>query len=292
MKWLEIALAALLHAPILALLAVSFGLGHRFGARCEIWAGAAAVVGAVFGAWLGDVTGIGPVANAAIAVPAVFAVAYLCGVFVTTRPEIGADPTRLFTASALRAVAAVGVLVVWRGDAPVAVADLVERWELFGGPAISREAVTTAAVALVALLVVAGLVTVSRFRVRLVVMDRAPELLVRAGHDARQVSALFGALTAAAAALAGILASRHSPVAPTSALALTVIGAEIAMLGGLGSIVGALGAAVVVSLLADLGNEFRGGWGTLAVHVLVFSVLLPRRGNVGRWSASYWEVAR
>jgi branched-chain amino acid transport system permease protein len=290
-KWLDITLAALLHAPILALLAVAFGLGQRFGVRCEVWAGAAAVVAAVTGGWLGDVTGIGPVPNAAIAVPLVFAVAYLLGVFVTTRPEIGGDPTRLFTVSALLAVAAVSVLLVWRGDAAVAVSDLIEGWELFGGPSISREAVITAIVALVGLAALAAVVTISRFRMRLVVMDRAPELLERAGHDARQVSALFGALTASAAALAGILASRHSPLAPTSALALTVLGAETAMLGGLGSISGALGAALVVSLLADLGNEFRAGWGTLAVHLLVLAVLVGRRGFVGRWSESPWEVA-
>ncbi|MEZ5262047.1 MAG: hypothetical protein R2755_09760 [Acidimicrobiales bacterium] len=41
-------------------------------------------------------------ANAAAVVPLVFGAAYLLGVFVTTRPEIAGDPTRLVTASAVR----------------------------------------------------------------------------------------------------------------------------------------------------------------------------------------------
>lgn len=292
MRWVDIAIEALLRAPTLALLAMAFGLGQRFGARCELWGGAAAVAAAVVAGWFSGISSLGPVANAAAVVPLVFGAAYLLGVFVTTRPEIAGDPTRLVTASALCAVAAVAVLVLWRGDDAVAATGGGHLRELFGGPSLSTDSLADAVVALAAIAALSAIVTVGRLRVRLVVMDRAPELLTRTGHDARHVSALFGALTAAAAALAGILAGRHGGVAPTAAVALTVAGVETALLGGLGSIPGALGAAVVLSLLGALGDEFRAGWGALAVHALVVLVLFARQGNVGRWSTARWEVAR
>lgn len=292
MRWVDSVLAALLDAPVLALLALSFGLGRRFGARTEVWAGAAAVAGAVAAGGLSELTDLGPIANAAVVVPAVFGAAYLLGVCLTTRPEVSGDATRLFIASALAAIAVVGLLVVWRGDDVVRTAVGGSRLDLVAGASVGVEAVIAAVVAVGAIVALAVLVTASRFRVRLLVMDRAPELLQRAGHDARQASALFGALTAGAAALAGVLGSRHSAVAPTSAVQLTVLGAEVALLGGLGSIPGAATAAVVLSLATGVGNEFRAGWGTLAAHAVVLAVLLVRQGNVGPWGESHLEVAR
>lgn len=292
MRWVDLVIEALLRAPTLALLALAFGVGQRFGARCELWGGAAAAVAAVGAGWLSSATGLGPVANAAAVVPLVFGAAYLLGVFVTTRPEIAGDPTRMFTASSLLAVAAVAVTVLWRGDDPVAATGGGNLRELFGGPSVSVDSAVDAAVASAAILALGALVTLSRFRVRLVVMDRAPELLVRAGHDARQVSALFGAVTASAAGLAGVLAARHGALTPTAAVALTVAGAETALLGGLGSIPGAIGAAAVLSLLGTLGDEVRQGWGGLAVHAVVLVVLFARQGHVGRWSTPRWEAAR
>lgn len=293
MRWFDVALATLTDAPVLALLALSFGLGRRFGARTEVWAGAAAVVAVVAGGWLTTITNLGPVPNAAAVVPVVFGGTYLLGVFITTRPEISGDATRLFTASALVGIAAVGLLVMWRGDAPVGPALADATITIFGGPTIAVEAIVTAVVALGAIAAMTLLVTVSRFRIRLVVVDRAPELLQRAGHDARHVSALFGALTASAAALAGILSARHGAIAPSSAVQLTVLGVETALLGGLGSIPGALGAATLLSLVTGMGNEYRAGWGSLAGHLVVLAVLLIRQGAVGPWREPVqWEVVR
>lgn len=292
MRWADSALAALLDAPVLALLALSFGLGRRFGARSEVWAGAAAVAAAVAAGWTGGVTGLGPIANAAIVVPAAFGVAYLLGLLLTTRPEVATDPTRLVAASALAAIATVGLLVVWRGDAPVLNAVGGDRLDLPAGASVAVEAVVAAVVASAAVVGLVLLVATSRLRVRFGVMDRAPELLQRAGHDARQVSALFGAITAAAGALAGILLSRQSAVAPTSAVQLTVLGAETAMLGGLGSVPGAATAAVVLSLVTGLGNEGRAGWGTFGAHAIVLFVLLVRQGRIGPWRETALEVAR
>lgn len=292
MRWLEAALAALLHAPVLALLALSIGLGQRFGARNEVWGGAAAAAAAVGAAAFGSISGLGSMANATLVVPAVFCAAYLLGVFITTRPEVTGDQTRSFTASALVATAVIGLLVVLRGDDPVAFDGSESVWKVLGGPVVSAAAVFSAVVACAAVVVLAVVVTMSRFRVRLVVMDRAPALLQRAGHDARHVSALFAALTASAGALGGVLASRQQDVAPTGAVQLTMLGAEVALLGGLGSIPGALGAATTLALVSGLGNEFRAGWGTLAGHVLVLAVIALRQGNVGRWSASSMELAR
>lgn len=279
MKWLELAIAAVLDAPALALLGLSFGLGQRFGARSQLWwSGAAAVVAAVSAAWLGNFTGLGSVANAAAVVPVVFAAAYLLGVVCTSRPEVANDNTRVATASVLVAVTVVATLVLWRGDGPVAPIERGGEWVILDGPSLVRSSLVDAIVAGAGIVVLAVLVSVPRLRVRLLVMHRAPELLTRVGHDARQITALFGALTASAAALAGILLARDGAVAPTTAVSLSVLGVEVALLGGLGSFTGVLTSAAVLSLLTSLGNEFRVGWGSLAGHLLVVAMVAWRPG--------------
>ena len=77
------------------------------------------------------------------------------------------------------------------------------------------------------------------------------------------------------------------------AVQLTVLGAETAMLGGLGSVPGAATAALVLSLVTGLGNEGRAGWGTFAAHAIVHRN--PRTGlasakNTGAPIAMAWPA--
>lgn len=80
-------------------------------------------------------------------------------------------------------------------------------------------------------------------------------------------------MTASCGALAGVLLARHQALAPLSAVGLTVLGVEVALLGGPGSFAGALGAGGALSLVGAMGDEYRQGWGTLAGHVMVVAVL-------------------
>lgn len=271
---MSLAIEALLLAPALALLGLGFGVGDRFGASLAVWPGVAAVTASVLSEGLASRTGLDPLAAAVLIVPLIFMVAFGLGMVLTSRADLVADPARHVTATVLVAVGVVALTVLWRGQDPLPLlAEAADPVTILGGPTISRASLITAALGLVATALLGVTLQLRRVRVRLAVLGRAPELLAVSGHDQRQVSALFAALTAACGALAGVLLARHQALTPLSAVGLTVVGAEVALLGGPGSFAGAFGAGAALSLVGALGNEFRDGWGTLAGHVLVLAVL-------------------
>ncbi|MFN0025937.1 MAG: hypothetical protein ACKV2O_01960 [Acidimicrobiales bacterium] len=274
MSWLALALEALLVAPALALLGLGFGVGDRFGVPMSLWPGATAVVGAVLGEGLASRTGVSPLLALMVVVPLVFALVFGLGLVLTSRPDLGNDPVRHSAASVLVAAAALAVVVLWRGDGPLPMlAGDQPSLTILSGPTISRASLISAAAGLLAIGVLGAILQVRRVRVRLAVLGRAPELLTVSGHDQRKVSAAFGALTACCGAVAGVLLARHQTLTPLSAVGLSVVGVEVALLGVSGSFAGALGAGAALSLVGAMGNEFRDGWGTLAGHLLVVAVL-------------------
>ncbi len=283
---------AMLDAPLAALLAVGVGLGYRVGGRTEWWPGTAAVVTAAGAAAVDVATGAGPTALLLAPAAAVVAAAtVVSGAAAMARwrlwwPEqVAADPVGHFASVALPLVAVVSLVVAVRGEGP-AVLSSGSATVTVVGVVVERGAVLAALMA-AAVLVAVGLVVRRRWwHAPLTAALQAPALLQRTGRDPRLVLARLTALSVAVGAMAGVLWARQGEIAPLDMVTITVTAAEAGVLGGLGSVPGAFGAAVVLSLVRALGDEARPGLGALGVHLLVIVVVAARRGRIGPWGAA------
>src|SRR5206468_8671996 len=91
----------------------------------------------------------------------------------------------------------------------------------------------------------------------------------------RWVTAVF-AIGVALAALAGVLAAPMRNVAPLMGSELIILTFAVVVIGGLGSIVGAVTAGFLIGVLASLGAVFNPAFENVIVFALMAVVLLLR----------------
>lgn len=97
------------------------------------------------------------------------------------------------------------------------------------------------------------------------------------GIDVRTAFTLVFTIGGAAAGLGGVLASHHfGYVSPMLGQTLLIFAFIVTVIGGLGSLIGAAVASVLVALLQQFANYYAGGTGDFAVVVLLALVLLTR----------------
>lgn len=104
------------------------------------------------------------------------------------------------------------------------------------------------------------------------------------GIDVRNAFTLVFTIGGAAAGLGGVLASHYfGYVSPLLGQTLLIFAFIVTVIGGLGSLIGAAVASVLVALLQQFANFYLGGTGDFAVVVLLAVVLLTRpSGLMGR----------
>jgi branched-chain amino acid transport system permease protein len=85
------------------------------------------------------------------------------------------------------------------------------------------------------------------------------------------------ALTGGMAGLASVLLSQTYYIAPFSGLTPLIKGVSIALCGGLGSVQGAVIAAILLGLVEALTNKFLGGQFVLMTQFLVIILVLMIR---------------
>jgi branched-chain amino acid transport system permease protein len=120
--------------------------------------------------------------------------------------------------------------------------------------------------------------------------------VVRATSDDAEIVALMGvnkrrvfsgvmALSAALAALAGMLLAMRSSITPFSGAERLLIAFEVVVIGGLGSIWASLLGGLVLGLVHAISFRFDPGSGLLYGHLLLLSILLIRpQGLAGKRS--------
>lgn len=97
------------------------------------------------------------------------------------------------------------------------------------------------------------------------------------GIDVRKAFTLVFSIGGAAAGVGGVLASHYfGYVSPTLGGSLLIFAFIVTIIGGLGSLVGAAIASVVVAVLQQFANFYLGGTGDLVVVLLLAVVLLVR----------------
>ena len=104
------------------------------------------------------------------------------------------------------------------------------------------------------------------------------------GIDVRNAFTLVFTIGGAAAGVGGVLASHYfGYVSPLLGQTLLIFAFIVTVIGGLGSLIGAAVASVLVGVLQQFANYYLWGTGDLAVVVLLAAVLLVRpSGLLGR----------
>jgi branched-chain amino acid transport system permease protein len=136
-------------------------------------------------------------------------------------------------------------------------------------------------------LILAGLMYVTIQKTRFGMMIRAaasnPEMASSLGLDIRWIHALVFAAGVALAAFAGMVAAPVSSVFPGMGNQVLIVCFVIVVIGGIGSLKGALIAALLIGFADTFGKVLVPEFASIAVYLLMAVVLLFRpRGLFGR----------
>ncbi len=137
-------------------------------------------------------------------------------------------------------------------------------------------------------LAAAGAMRWTRFGSALRAASADPETASTMGIDVRHLYAVTFGIAAALAAVAGVVVGVGLSITPTSGLAFLTIGFTVVVLGGMGSMLGTLAAAIVVGLAQSFGGAVFGPVYQLLTVYLLFILLLWLRpqGLFGRRRAA------
>jgi branched-chain amino acid transport system permease protein len=125
--------------------------------------------------------------------------------------------------------------------------------------------------------------TASGLHVRAV--SRDPSVARMMGIDADRLSLLVTSLSAAFAGVAGVLAGPYLSVDPGMDVSMIVSCLIIVVIGGAGSIAGAIVAALLFGFVQVAGSVFLPDLAALAPYALLMVVLLIAPGGIGRGRA-------
>lgn len=122
----------------------------------------------------------------------------------------------------------------------------------------------------------------TRFGVWLRAAVDHPATAATLGIPIRVVQCATFAFGAALAALGGVLGAELMPLEPYYALKYLVLVLVVVAVGGMGSLMGALAAAVLLGMLETATNYFTEGWGSIAFFVAMALLLVWRPNGLLR----------
>jgi branched-subunit amino acid ABC-type transport system permease component len=156
------------------------------------------------------------------------------------------------------------------------------RWKLFGVN-LTADKIGIVACSLLMLAVVVMWMRSSRRGLEIRAMMMNPHAASIVGIGIRRTGIYVMGLTGAMAGLAAVLLSQTYYIAPFSGLTPLIKGVSIALCGGLGSVQGAVIAAILLGVVEALTNKFLGGQYVLMTQFLfIILVLIVRpRGIAG-----------
>src|SRR5205807_2149671 len=177
------------------------------------------------------------------------------------------------------------VIAVWGNDArPVAAPGWLGQTTGILGAHIPNDQWLEIATAVAVLIGLNAFLRRTRYGliIRAGVENRA--MVTALGIDVRRAFTLVFAIGGMCAALAGVLSNVYfSTVDPQRGTSLLIFAFIVVVIGGLGSLRGTAGAAVVVGLVQQYANYYASsGLGDLSVVLLLGLVLLARPGGLSR----------
>lgn len=103
-----------------------------------------------------------------------------------------------------------------------------------------------------------------------------PETVQLMGVDNHRIHALAMAMAMAAVAVGGIFLAMHTSLGPSDGSLRLLYAFEAVIIGGLGSLWGAMAGGMVLGVAQAIGHKLDPGWGTLAGHLAFLAVLVLR----------------
>ncbi len=288
---LQIIANGLLIGGLYALLAV--GLTLIFGVlRVVNFAHGEFMMLGMYGAyWLWVIYGFDPYLGVFIVVPAVFLLALLLARLIV-QPAIGApEVTVVFATLGLSIVLQNAALSLWSADIRSVTTGYTGLAVTVGGVRLSVAMLVSFAVALL----LAGALwlfltrTLQGKAIQAVAQDRRAAALM--GIDVNRVYLLTFAVAVAAAAAMGVLVAPLFSIFPRVGQSYIITAFVIVVLGGLGSIPGAVIAALLIGIVHSAAGFLIGtAWAELAYFIVFLLVLLVRpQGLFGRRGAEVYR---
>jgi len=252
---------------------VSVGLSLIFGVlRIVNFAHGEFVMLGMYGAYvLHSALGLDPLVSLLVLGPVFFVFGALVQHLLLRRVLAAPDLAQIFLTVGLSIVLANAALLVFGADYRSVSVPYGDAYLSFGAIILPW----TRIIAFAGAAILAGLLTLFLSRtdlgrtMRAAAQDREVAMLL--GIDPDRVFLVAFGLGAALAAAAGVLLVTFFPVSPTAGTQFGLIAFVVVILGGLGSLGGALAAGLVVGVVESLGRFYlQGDWAL----TLVFSVLL------------------
>ena len=174
--------------------------------------------------------------------------------------------------------------LIYFGPRPKALPEFFGYWKIeFLGTTLTSDKIGIVFCSILMLLVVVFWMRGSRRGLEIRAMMMNPQAASIVGIGIRSTGIYVMAVTGAMAGLAAILLSQTYYLSPFGGVVPLIKGVSIALLGGLGSVQGAVIAAILLGLVEALTNKFLGGQYVLMTQFLVIiAVLIVRpRGISG-----------
>jgi branched-chain amino acid transport system permease protein len=276
-KFVALLASGIAYGAILALVALGFVVLFKATGVVNFAHGDLVTLGTYVAIWGTDSLGLPSVVAYVLAIVALFAVGVAIE-RVAYAPLRSRPPLVVVIATLAAAVVIEGVIAVWQGSTPKPLASPAgnRTWELFGAHiALQRVVIVIVAAIVIAALLWAFQRTSFGRQVRALAAD--PEAARLYGIRVRLISLTAFGLSAALAALAGVLVAPLSAADNTFGFNLMIDSFAAAVLGGFGSLGGIVAGSLVIGLVQQVvGGYIFTSYSDILPFVIMFGVIVVR----------------
>ncbi|OFW56735.1 MAG: hypothetical protein A2133_12185 [Actinobacteria bacterium RBG_16_64_13] len=281
----DIIITGLLLGGIFALVSVGLSLQYGVGRVLNVAHGEFIMIGAFVTFWLFSSINLNPIVSIVITAPLIFVIGWLLHATLFRRLMHNAPNLDVFEGQSM--LAAFGLLYVAQNIARIIWGSQTYQVNYMNTTVTGAQIPLNRLVALAVVIVVgvAFYLFLARTRMGKAIRSSAqdPTTAGLMGVDINSVLAICFGLGLAMAGIAGSLISFVYPIQTSMGLQYTVIAMIVVVLGGLGSITGAMIGGVILGIVSQLVTHFQPTWTMIAYYVVFVVLLLARpKGIMGK----------
>jgi branched-chain amino acid transport system permease protein len=281
----DIIITGLLLGGIFALVSVGLSLQYGVGRVLNVAHGEFIMIGAFVTFWLNGSINLNPIVSIVITAPLVLVIGWLLHASLFRRLMHNAPNLDVFEGQSM--LAAFGLLYVAQNIARIIWGSQTYQINYLNTTVTGAQIPLNRLVALAVVVVVgvAFYLFLARTRMGKAIRSSAqdPTTAGLMGVNINSVLAICFGLGLAMAGIAGSLLSFVYPIQTSMGLQYTVIAMIVVVLGGLGSITGAMIGGVILGIVSQLVTYFQPTWTMIAYYVVFIVLLLARpKGIMGK----------
>ncbi len=281
----DILITGLLLGGLFALVSVGLTLQYGVARVLNVAHGEFIMVGAFLTFWLLGSVSLNPLLSLAITGPAAFIVGFILHKTLFRRLMHSSPSLDIFEGRSM--LASFGLLYVVQNLARIIWGSDVEGYTFLNSTITGAQIPLNRLVALAFVVVLGGAFYFFLARTRLGKAIRAsaqsPSTAQLMGVEINNVLAICFGLGLALAAIAGSLLSTFFAIQTTMGLGYTVIAMVVVVMGGLGSITGAMIGGIILGLVSSTVTFFHPSLTMIAYYVIFIVLLLARpKGIMGK----------